>query len=143
MKPVVEGLKRFGRRGVLEGIVLGAEIYEVAGASWLQGGMASVVGGKVKYLRLEQYPGDWPNEEEFTTCLETLIDPSNKTSGTDRKSALSRIKLDYQAGLNTWLDARERKKVDRKKNGVRPKWCGMQLHIFREVRKEKPVGYVL
>ena len=143
--PTVNGLLRFGLKGVVEGIFLGAEIFHLAGASWLQGGMVGLrscvpaaqpadKGGdenddesantkrlRVAYQRMERYPGDWPTAAEFGRCLHSLADAD--TTEQDP------IVLDYQAGLKLWLEARKAKRGQH----ARRRWLGCCVHIGREV----------
>jgi hypothetical protein len=128
---VVANLKTYGMRGVLEGITLGAEIFHLAGASWLQGAMFGVKDGKIVFAHLESYPGDWPDPDKFESCCTAVI---------GCKAKPKELQLSYQLGLQRWLDARDRTRQEREKRGVKASFSALQVHLGKEIFKE--VGWV-
>jgi len=124
--PVFAGVNKFGLRGVIEGIVLGSEIFHLAGASWIQGGMFAIKDGRVLGGHLENFPGDWPGPAKFESLLSHVLPASFDKSS---------INMDYQQGLSRWLDAREAKKKERAANGVRGTFFGLSVHLMQEIAK--------
>jgi hypothetical protein len=122
--PVVQGVKTYGVKGVLEGIQLGAEIFHLAGASWLQGAMFAVRDGKIVFSHLESFPGDWPDPAKFQACCSAVT------------GELKGMQLSYQNGLQRWLDARDRTRQERKENGVKASFGKLQVHLCKEIFKE-------
>lgn len=91
-RPLVAGIRKYGFRGVLEGIRLGKEAHHLAGDSWQQGGMVLLdTAGGVLHQHKEQHPADWGD-----------LSPVLRAVGADATGA------DYSKALQDFFEARGR-----------------------------------
>ncbi|XP_063414479.1 peroxiredoxin-like 2C [Mytilus trossulus] len=89
--PIVSGLRKYGMRGVTEGIKLGYETGHLAGDSWQQGGTVILdTEANIKYVHVEEHPADWPDMEKVLPLM-----------------GIQNTSIDYKKAVNDWLKARE------------------------------------
>ncbi|VDI41748.1 Hypothetical predicted protein [Mytilus galloprovincialis] len=68
--PIVSGLRKYGMKGVTEGIKLGYETGHLAGDSWQQGGTVILdTEANIKYVHVEEHPADWPDMEKVLPLI--------------------------------------------------------------------------
>jgi len=103
--PIIDGVQKYGWKGVIEGARLGWETAHLAGDSWQQGGTFLLGPGKAcHFAHREAHPGDWAD-------MNFVLGKFIQKEGEDNE-----IAVDYKKAISTYLDVRETNRAKAGKN---------------------------